>query len=298
MIRVWLRAIRVKFLLASIIAVSNGLALSYLHLNTIDLTYAILTYIGIVALHASVDLLNDYNDYKRGIDKITKRTKFSGGSGVLPEGLLKPEDVYRVAIIMLTIGSLIGLYFVAIKGIVIAVILAFAITAIYFYSTKIVNAGLGEFFVAVKGCMIVLGTFYIQSNIITLATIYNGSIIGLLSSIVLFINSFPDHDADKSKGRKTLVIILGKEKASRLFILFPSSIYALLALGMILQLTPVYSSLSFLALPLSINAMRRLNKIKDADVHIMANVVRFARFVGLLMLLGFILASIIDKANI
>jgi 1,4-dihydroxy-2-naphthoate octaprenyltransferase len=107
-------------------------------------------------LHASVDLLNDYWDHKRGIDSATKRTKFSGGTGVLPENLLTPRTVYIAGIIFLILGASIGAYFVAIRGITIAVILSFAVVAIYFYSTRIVNAGLGELFVAIKGAMIVL----------------------------------------------------------------------------------------------------------------------------------------------
>ena len=113
-----------------------------------------------MALHASVDLLNDFWDYKRGIDTTTKRTKMSGGTGVLPEGLLKPSSVYRAGIIFLIIGGAIGVYFVFTDGLIIAAILAFAILSIYFYSTKIVDSGLAEFFVAVKGMMIVLGSIF------------------------------------------------------------------------------------------------------------------------------------------
>ncbi|MEM3010076.1 MAG: prenyltransferase [Candidatus Nitrosocaldaceae archaeon] len=254
-----------------------------------DLFNAILTYLGIIALHASVDLLNDYWDYKRGIDLITKRTKFSGGTGVLPEGLLNPKDVYRVGLIMLIIGSTVGIYFIAIKGIVIALLLTFAIISIYFYSNKIVNLGLGEIFVAIKGCMIVLGTFYIQVNSIPFDAMLNGIIIGILSSTVLFINSFPDYDADKSKGRKTLVIILGKDKASKLFLFFPLIIYSIIIIGILSNLITIYALLTFLALFFLINAIRRIRKIRDADLYVMNNTLKFSRSVGLLLLLSYIL---------
>ena len=165
---VWLRVVRIRFLLASVIAVSLGLVISWRQNYTIDPLDAVLTLAGVIALHASVDLLNDYWDYKRGIDTITKRTKMSGGTGVLPEGLLKPSSVYRAGIGFLILGSVIGFYFVLTDGIIVAVILGFAILSIYFYSTKIVDSGLAEFFVAVKGTMIVLGTYFIQSNHITI----------------------------------------------------------------------------------------------------------------------------------
>ena len=92
MLSLWLRVIRVRFLLASVIAVSVGLAINWTQNNSIDFFAAILTFAGVMALHASVDLLNDFWDYKRGIDTSTKRTKMSGGTGVLPEGLLKPSS--------------------------------------------------------------------------------------------------------------------------------------------------------------------------------------------------------------
>ena len=82
MMSTWTRAIRVKFLLASIIAVSTGLTVSYWRTGQIDPLNAALTYVGVIFLHASVDLLNDYWDHKRGIDNATTRTKFSGGTGV------------------------------------------------------------------------------------------------------------------------------------------------------------------------------------------------------------------------
>ncbi|HWY35684.1 MAG TPA: prenyltransferase, partial [Nitrosopumilaceae archaeon] len=204
MLSSWLRVIRVKFLLASVIAVCLGLAINWWQNQTIDIVYGILTFVGVMALHASVDLLNDYWDFKRNIDTKTQRTKFSGGTGVLPEGLLKPNDVYRAGIIFLIIGSAVGGYFIFEKGIIIAIILAFAIISIYFYSTRIVDSGLGEIFVAIKGAMIVLGTFFVQTSHITGEPVLGGIVVGVLSSLVLFVNSFPDFDADKSGGRKTL----------------------------------------------------------------------------------------------
>ena len=254
MISVWLRVIRVRFLLASVIAVLVGLALNWSQNVSIDYFDAILTFAGVMALHASVDLLNDYWDFKRGIDTKTTRTKMSGGTGVLPEGLLKPSTVYRAGVLFLIIGSLIGSYFVITNGILIAIILGFAILSIYFYSTKIVDSGLGEFFVAVKGSMIVIGTFFIQSGEINIESILAGIVIGTLSSLVLFIASFPDHDADKSKGRKTLVIVVGKEKASRLFWAFPLIAYTVIVIGVALSFFPVLSLISLLSFPLIIKS--------------------------------------------
>ena len=293
MITVWFRVIRVRFLLASVIAVSAALSLNWWLNSSIDIFDAVLTFAGVLALHASVDLLNDFWDFKRGIDTITKRTKMSGGTGVLPEGLLEPSTVYRAGILFLIIGSLIGTYFVFTDGITIAVILGFAILSIYFYSTKIVDSGLGEFFVAVKGSMIVIGTFFIQSGQITMESILAGIVVGVLSSMVLFIASFPDHDADKSKGRKSLVISVGKRKAAKLFWIFPIISYSAILGGVSVGLFPEFSLISFLSIPLMIKSGRGLQKNYDSVddlVPFMSSTLMFSRLTGILFVAGFLIS--------
>ncbi len=292
MLSTWLRVIRIRFLLASVIAVSNGLAITYWKFSTIDPLHAILTYIGVVFLHASVDLLNDYWDYKRGIDVATKRTKFSGGTGVLPENLLEPRTVYIAGLIFLVLGASIGSYFIMIRGIAIAIILGFAITAIYFYSTKIVNAGLGELFVAIKGAMIVLGSLYVQNAVLDQAALYGGTIVGLLSATVLFINSFPDYEADKSKGRRTLVIIFGRKAASAIFPMFIIAAYALIAGGIFFGLTKVYSLITYVSMPLAIKsaiALRKDPESIDNIVPAMASTVTYSRITGFMLAMSYIL---------
>jgi len=278
--------------LASIIAVSVGLSLNWWQNSTFDFLDAILTFAGVMALHASVDLLNDFWDFKRGIDTKTKRTKMSGGTGVLPEGLLKPSSVYRAGVAFLIIGAVIGGYFVITDGITIAIILGFAILSIYFYSTKIVDSGLGEFFVAVKGAMIVIGTLFIQSGEITIESILAGIVVGALSSLVLFIASFPDHDADKSKGRKTLVIVAGKEKAVKLFWIFPLVSYCAIISGVLLQVFPLLSLISFLSIPILIKSGLGLKKHFNSVDNLfpfMSSTLMFSRLTGVLFVVSFLI---------
>jgi 1,4-dihydroxy-2-naphthoate octaprenyltransferase len=292
MITLWFRVIRVRFLFASIVAVINGLAISFWKNASFDVTYALLTCGGVICLHASVDLLNDYWDYRRGIDKVTKRTKFSGGTGVLPEKLLKPKTVYCAGILFLLLGSLIGIYFVTIRGITIAIILVFAILSIYFYSIKIVNIGLGELFVAIKSCMIVVGTFYVQTGLIDMASFYVGIITGNLSASVLFINSFPDYDADRDNGRRTLVIILGKKRGGTVLLLLVSLNYIMIATGVLLGYTKLYSLVSFVSIPFAARAIRYLDKNNEKFenlVPVMTTTLLYSRITGILLAIGLLL---------
>ena len=292
MISVWLRIIRIRFLLASVIAVSLGLAINWWQTGNIEIFDAILIMCGVLSLHASVDLLNDYWDFKRGIDTVTQRTKMSGGTGVLPEGLLKPKQVYAAGIIFLLVGAAIGTYFVFTDGIIIGLILAFAVLSVYFYSTKIVDWGLAEIFIVIKGTMIVIGTYFIQTAQITESAVLGGIVVGILSSFVLFITSFPDHDADKAKGRKTLVINLGKQKACTLFWVFPIIFYSVSIFAIIIGVFPIFCLIILSTIPLVIKFGKKLKQNYeklDKLLPIMSSTLVFSRVTGILLVAGFLL---------
>jgi 1,4-dihydroxy-2-naphthoate polyprenyltransferase len=278
-------------MLASVIAVASGISIAFWKHGVFNFTYAALTFAGVICLHASVDLLNDYWDYKRGTDIIAKRTKFSGGTGVLPDNLLKPKMVYAAAVIFLILGVLTGTYFVIIRGIMIAIILGFAVVSICFYSTSIVNAGLGELFVAIKGALIVLGSFYVQTEVIDPSAIYVGAIIGILSASVLFANSFPDYDADRNTGRRTLLIIIGKQKGSRLFPILVMIPYILILAGIFLGYTKFLSLACIASIPYAIKAIKHIDQYKHIDkfVPVMAATVIYARITGLVLALSLLL---------
>jgi 1,4-dihydroxy-2-naphthoate polyprenyltransferase len=286
----WMQAVRIRFLLSSIIAVASGLSIAYWKYKEIDLFYASMTFAGVICLHASIDLLNDYWDYKKGIDTITRRTKFSGGTGVLPQNLLKPKDVYYAGVILLLIGTLIGAYFALVRGIIILAFVGFAVLAVYFYTTNIVNLGLGETFVAIKGTLIVVGSYYIQTSSIGISSVYAGIIIGILSATVLFVNSFPDYEADRIGGRKTLVILLGKQRAARIFPGIVLCTYSLIIAGALLGYLKIYSLASMVSLPFAIAAMRGINNPGQVSklVRVMGSTVTYSRLTGIVLTTSFL----------
>ena len=89
-LKVWKQELRLPFLILPLIFVLIGVSMAWKDgfLNPVN---AILTIVGVLMLHASVNVLNDYFDYKSGIDIATTPTPFSGGSRILPEKLLTPN---------------------------------------------------------------------------------------------------------------------------------------------------------------------------------------------------------------
>jgi len=235
-LEVWAKELRIPFLSLPAIFVPLGITVALLD-GYFNLAYGILTLIGVVCIHASVNVLNDYFDFKSGIDTATTPTPFSGGSRVLPENLLTPKSVLIGGIILLAIGSLIGLYFLYIFNfptLLIALISIAIITSVG-YSPVLSRIGLGEIFVFLNfGPLLFTGVYYIQSGgLISAEAIIVGSIVGLMTTGILYINEFPDTDADKSKGRFHIVARLGKKRAVGLYNIIMGLSYVIIIIGVI-----------------------------------------------------------------
>ena len=286
-LRAWARLARPKFMLASVVAVCTGLALQWWQSGTLEAGHAALTMAGVLALHASVDMLNDYHDYRRGIDSRTRRTGMSGGTGVLPEGLLEPEKVRRAGLALLAAGASAGAYFVYLQGWPVAALLAFAVVSVYMYSGRIVDTGLAEVFVAAKGAAVVAGTYLIQSGGLGAEAAFAGAAAGCLSALVLFVTSFPDHDADKAGGRRTLVTLLGRRRAAPLFWVFAAAAYASVAAGALSGALPPSALLALAALPLAARAGLSLRRGHSGDcIEAMSRTVWSSRAAGALAAAG------------
>ena len=75
--------LRVPFLLLPPACVAAGAGAAFWRTGRIDWGTALLVLVGAVCAHASVNALNEYSDFRTGIDAQTRRTPFSGGSGTL-----------------------------------------------------------------------------------------------------------------------------------------------------------------------------------------------------------------------
>ena len=115
---------------------------------------------------------------------------------------------------------------------------------------------------------------------------------GVLSSMVLFIASFPDYDADKSKGRKTLVIAAGKKKSTQIFWIFPIISLCMVIVGVSLQLFPTSTLITLIPIPLIILAgmgLRKNYEKIDLLVPSMSKTLLFSRLTGVLFVIGILI---------
>ncbi len=116
-----------------------------------------------------------------------------------------------------------------------------------------------------------------------------------MSSLVLFIASFPDYAADKSKGRKTLVIAAGKKNASKIFWAFPIISFGVIIFGAFNGIFPISAIIALFPLPLIIKAgleLRRNYEDSDLLFPCMSKTLMFSRLSGALFVIGLLIGLI------
>jgi 1,4-dihydroxy-2-naphthoate polyprenyltransferase len=257
----WLGEMRVPFFTASVVPVILGGVIAYQETHTINLFYLLLTQIGVLALHVATNSLNDYFDYQSGNDLINQEANrpFSGGAPFLVQGLLEPRSVYRFGLGALILGGGIGLALAYLRGWGIIPLGLVGVGAAYFYvepRVKLAFRGLGEFITGLCfGPLVVMGTYYVQVQKISPGAIVAGIAIGFLITNVLFINQFPDREADRAVGKDHWVVRLGKKKAAKVFALLAAAVYISVALGILLGVLPKASVITFLTMPISLKSV-------------------------------------------
>ena len=255
-LKIWLLETRPQFLLLSVTLVLLGTAIAR-HEGCFDLLKFVLTMIGLLLAHASVNVLNDYFDYKSGIDLETTRTPFSGGSGVLPKGLLTPKGVYIYGVGCLMAALVIGIYLTFISGWQLLPLILLGGPVIYFYTSHLTKWLAGEFWAGLGlGMLPVLGTYFVQTGHYSVEAVVASLAPGFLTANLLFLNEFPDVEADKKGGRYNLVIALGPKMAGRLYAGLIALTYLSIIGGVVFKLMPPLSLIAFNSIIFAFRAVR------------------------------------------
>ena len=240
------------FTLASILPM---VVVSYFMSSTGNFSFlnSILSIMGVFFLHLFSNLYNDYFDVKHGTDEanneyfnvgdkslILRGAQISGGSRAIELGLITFKNTKKLANIMLffsMIFLIIVCYnsylntnsFLNIKAM--GLISLIAILLGYFYTAKPIRLsgrrGLGELtiFLCFGPLLTVGSAFAISTNTVILDYqnlrdfILIGLPLGLLTTNILFINQFPDHNSDKISGKINLVVLFGKKLSRWIFLL-------------------------------------------------------------------------------
>lgn len=248
------RASRPNFLVLAPLCAGLGVAVAWHQGEPPALLNTLLVLIGALLAHAAVNLLNEYEDFASGLDLITRRTPFSGGSGALPDLPSAARQVLLAAFGTLGLVVAIGLYFLWLRGLPMLVLGAAGVVLVLTYTRWITRSplicllapGLGFGPVMILGSLIALGA-RLDATALTVSTIGL-----LLVSELLLINQIPDADADQQVGRRHLVITLGKTAAARLVALLLLGSFGILGAAIWIGWLPAWTALAVAPLPAAI----------------------------------------------
>jgi 1,4-dihydroxy-2-naphthoate octaprenyltransferase len=254
-LRFWFLETRPQFLTLSIVLAFLGTAIAWYD-GDISIWHALLAGIGLVLAHASVNILNDYFDFRSGIDQATKRTPFSGGSGILPAKLLTPRQVLWLGIIALALAIPIGIYFTVIRGWQLLPLLVVASFFILLYSPVILKRPWPEWAAGVGlGALPIMGMYFVQTGTYTTDAIVACIPSAFLVHNLLLLNEFPDVEADMLANRKTLPIAFGKNQAALFYSVVAIAVYVWIIVWVAVKVMPVWTLLALLTLPLTLKAI-------------------------------------------
>jgi 1,4-dihydroxy-2-naphthoate octaprenyltransferase len=218
-----LQELRAPFFTASAVPVLLGAALAYWHTTHLDWPLFLLTLAGVVLFHAGANTANDYYDHLSGNDAANTRfiRPFSGGSRLIQTGLLAPGMVLALSLSCFAAGGLIGLYLAWRAGGLVLVLGAIGGLAGFFYTApplKLGYRGWGELVVAITfGVMPVAGAYYVQTSTLPPRVLAASLPIALLVTAILFINQFPDYEADRAVAKRNWVVRLGPTRARPIY---------------------------------------------------------------------------------
>jgi len=303
---------RVPFLQATIIPVVLGGVVAWQLTGAFRWDLFLLTLLGASLIHLGTNMLNDYFDYRSGNDLMVKhQNPFAGGGRILTAGLISPSKHLIVSASCLVLGCLSGLYLIFSYNLPMLFWLGLVgIISSYFYvgpPLKLAYRGVGEIIVGLNfGPLMTLGAFYVQTQSWTrLGEPFLASLpIGLLIAAVLWINEFPDMDADRAVVKKTLVLRLGYLRSIGVFIsLIAGSyllviIYSILQVFESLQITSYATLIVLFSIPLGVKAAKVLRmSYQDPHAIIPANAgtIMLHLSFGILSIVGFVIGAIIGQ---
>ena len=210
----WFRALRAPFFAASAMLVVVGSAAAWRFGAPRDWAAFAFALVGVVALHAGANLANDYFDHVTGSDAANPcHNAFSGGSRVIQEGLIPARKILAASWMSFVVAAGCAAYLEAVRGGWEIPVLGCAGLALGFFYTappRLSYLGLGEAAVFLAfGPLTTGGAYFVQAGRLEWAGFSCGVPVGLFVAAILVVNEFPDFDADKAAGKKTLIVRLG-----------------------------------------------------------------------------------------
>ena len=257
---------RLPFLVLTPVCVFLGVSVVVANQEDISLLLLVLALLGALLAHISVNTLNEYFDFKSGLDLATKRTKFSGGSGALPRNPEMVGAILVTGIISLIATLIIGGFFVREYGTGIVPVGLAGLVLIVTYTGWInrypvlclIAPGVGFGFLMVAGTQFVLEGEYSPLSLLVAVVPF------FLVNNLLLLNQYPDIQADATVGRNHFPIAYGINRSNMVYGLFALATISAIVIYVLIGYLPALSLIALLPMPLAFYSLHGAIKFGDA----------------------------------
>jgi 1,4-dihydroxy-2-naphthoate polyprenyltransferase len=291
---VWWRLFRPFTLTASIVPVLIGTGLAFRHGRQFQTGLFIAMVVASMLIQSGTNMFNEYFDYKRGLD--TK--EMVGIAGTIVRDGIRPKTVLLLAWLSIFVSTCLGIYICASTSWWLALIGTLCLAVGYLYSggpMPLAYTPFGELAASIAmGPTIVLIAYYLQTGTVTWRAIAVSIPIGLLIGAILLGNNIRDMEQDKLGGRRTIAILLGRERGRVLFgSVFVATYLMTIMLIMTGELTP-FALIVLVTIPSAVYVTRlyyRFTEPKKLHAAVKGTAVLLFRF-GILMFAAMLVSNL------
>ncbi|MCH2206990.1 MAG: prenyltransferase [Lentisphaerales bacterium] len=217
----WLKVMRVSqgFFFISAMPVLLGSAMVIYHYDvSVSPLVFFLMVIGSLVYHLGADMINEYYDHISGNDALVDvKTPFSGGTGILEKGLIRPQKVLYMSWLFFLIGAIISFIIAALTNDLILIFSALGLISCWGYTApplKFCYRGIGEIIIFLNNGLFIIGAIFMAFvEVFDPILILPSFFLGFLGFSIIIMNEVPDIRADQKVNKKNLVVRFGIEKA-------------------------------------------------------------------------------------
>jgi 1,4-dihydroxy-2-naphthoate octaprenyltransferase len=227
-----------------------------------------------ILFHTGTNLVSEYFDYKKGVDKADT----FGSSRILVDGLMNPKTVLYGGYAAFAIGFLLGLVLVAYWGYPILILGSVGLLGGLFYTGFPVGYkyfALGDIFVFMLfGPLMMLGTFMGLTGEFSWNVVLLSIPLGLLVAAILHANNIRDIMSDSKAKIKTFAILFGLQGAKYEYYALVMGAYFSVILMVALQIISPWTLLVLLSIKPAIDNIKFVSgaKVEQPELILMSDV--------------------------
>ena len=287
---------RLPFLTATIVPVALGGAVAARD-DRFGWGWFLLALLGGILIHLGLNMANDLFDDASGADEANVTpTPFSGGSRVIQYGLVSRRAVVIASVACYATAIALGLGLAAARGSGLLLIGAVGVFLSLAYSApplQLVHRGVGEVVTALGfGPVTTLGTYYVCAQRFSAEAVYVSLPVAVLIALILYVNEIPDRAGDAAVGKRTLPVRWPRQRVVTGYAVGVVLAYVLIVAGVLAGITPVWTLVALLTIPMARMVHRGLVASYDRPYELMPAMqtnIGLHLVTGLLLLVGYII---------